>query len=118
VTRRKREIPLLEEIRPDQFYRTTLSPAIFGIGWQATRNKVKARELPIPFGDPSGWTGRQILEHRAKMQVLAEQKAVTDAARPKQAQPDGFKNKPRPPVSAPKVKKLKLRTAARGAASA
>jgi hypothetical protein len=59
MTRRKQEIALLDEINPGQFYRTTLAPAIFGIGWQATRNKVLAKELPIPFGDPQGWTGQQ-----------------------------------------------------------
>jgi hypothetical protein len=114
VTRRKREIPLLEEIRPDQLYRTTLAPAIFSLGWQACKNQIKAGKLPRPFPLSEGskyeaWSGRQILEHREKMQALAEQKAVTDAARPKQSQPAGFKKK---------VKKLKLRTAARGAASA
>jgi hypothetical protein len=121
MTRRKREIPLLEEIRPDQLYRTTLAPAIFSLGWQACKNKIRSGELPRPFPLTPGskyeaWTGAQILAHRKDMQALAEVKAVTDAARPKQSQPAGFKKKPRPPVTAPKIKKTKLRTAARGAA--
>jgi len=99
VTRRKEAISLLGEIQPAQFYRITLAPAIFGIGWQACRNKILAGELPIPSGDPQGWLGSQILEHRAKMQALAEKRAATDAARPRQEQPAGFKRK-----------KLKLRT--------
>jgi hypothetical protein len=105
VTRPKEVVSLLDEINPDQFYRTTLAPAIFGVGWQACRNKILARELPTPFGDPQGWTGRQILEHRAKMQALAKAKAAADAARPKQAQPAAFKKK---------TKKMKLRAPARG----
>src|SRR5258708_4315575 len=93
MTRRKQEIALLDEINPGQFYRTTLAPAIFGVGWQACRNKILAKELPIPFGDPQGWTGQQILDHRAKMQALAEAKAAADASRPKQSQPVGFKRR-------------------------
>jgi hypothetical protein len=120
VTRRKREIPLLEEIRPDQLYRTTLAPAIFSLGWQACKNKIRSGDLPRPFPLTPGskyeaWTGQQILDHRRDMQALAEAKAVTDAARPRQSQPAGFKKKP---VPAPKIKKIKLRTAARGIASA
>jgi hypothetical protein len=107
MTRRKREIPLLEEIRPDQLYRTTLAPAIFSLGWQACKNKIRSGELPRPFplnegSKIEGWLGSQILAHRAKMQLIAEEKAKADAARPKQQQPAGFRKK---------VKKRKLRRA-------
>jgi hypothetical protein len=85
----KQEIAPVGEIDPGRFYRTTLSPAIFGIGWQACRNKILANppQLPIPSGDPAGWTGQQILDHRAKMDALAEKKAAANASRPKQSQP-------------------------------
>lgn len=49
MTRRRKEIPLLEEIRPDQLYRTTLSPAIFNLGWQACANAVKAGKFRDHF---------------------------------------------------------------------
>jgi hypothetical protein len=107
MTRRKQEIALLDEINPGQFYRTILSPALWGCGWQATRNKILAGELPVPFGNPSGWTGTQILTHRAKMQKAAEAKAAADAARPKLAQPAGFKKKKKA-----KTMKKKLRAPA------
>jgi hypothetical protein len=105
MTRRRKEIPLLEEIRPDQLYRTTLSPAIFNLGWQACANAVKAGKLPRPFPLTPGsryqaWTGQQILDHRERMRILAEEKAAADAARPPQSQPAGFKKR---------VKKVKLR---------
>jgi hypothetical protein len=100
MTRPKATISLPGEIQPGQFYRTTLSPAIFGVGWQSARNKILAGELPTPSGDPAGWTGQQILDHRAKMQALADAKALADAARPKQPQPAAFKRK---------TKKMKLR---------
>jgi hypothetical protein len=104
MTRRKREIPILGAINPDQLYRTTLSVAIFNLGWQATKNKIKGGELPRPSPIFEGskyeaWTGQQILDHRRDMRALAEQKAAIDAARPKQSQPAAFKRK-----------KLKLRT--------
>jgi hypothetical protein len=106
MTRPRKAVQLIGEINPAQFYPTTLSTAIFGTGWQSTRDKVRAGELPRPFpltpdSNREGWTGSQILEHRARMQAVAEQNAAADAARPKQEQPPGFKRK---------VKKTKLRT--------
>ena len=106
----KQEIAVVGEIDPGRIYRTTLSPVIFGVGWQACRNKILANELPIPSGDPAGWTGQQILDHRKKMQALAEQKAAADASRPKQKQPVGLKGKRK------KTKKTKLRAPARASA--
>jgi hypothetical protein len=99
-------VQLIGDINPSQIYPTTLGPAIWGLGWQATKNKVKSGALPrpsplTPGSNREGWTGSQILEHRARMQALAEQNAAADAARPKQEQPPGFKRK---------VKKTKLRT--------
>jgi len=109
VTRPKQVIHLTEEIHPDQFYRTILSPALWGIGWQAVQNKVRAGELPPPFGDPAGWTGRQILEHRADQQKQAAVKLEARRKAEKQPQPAALKKK---------IKKIKLRTSARGVASA
>jgi hypothetical protein len=114
VTRRKREIPLLGAINPDQLYRTTLAPAIFNLGWQACKNKIKSGDLPRPSPLTPGskyeaWTGQQILDHRKDMQALAEQKAPVDAARPKQEQPVGFKRAAKA-APATKIKKTKLRT--------
>lgn len=97
---RKKDVPPLGEISPGAFYRVTLSPALFGIGWQATRNKIKAKELPTPFGDPQGWTGQMIIDYRARMQALAAEKAAADALRPKQLQPEALVKK---------VKKTKLK---------
>ena len=95
MTRPKQEIARLDEINPGQFYRTTLAPAIFGIGWQACRNKILAKQLPTPSGQPQGWTGQQILDHRQKMQALADAKAAADAARPRQPQPPALRKKPK-----------------------
>jgi hypothetical protein len=103
--RRKDDIPLIGEIDPGRFYRVTMSPAIFNLGVQATKNKIKDDKLPrpSPLNEDShiyGWTGQQILDHRAKMQALAEEKAAIDAVRPKQDQPEALKKK---------TKKMKLR---------
>ena len=122
MTRPKAAVQLLGDINPSQIYPTTQSPAIFGLGWQATKDKIRSGALPrpsplAPGSNREGWYGHQILEHRAQMQALAEQKAVTDAARPKQEQPPGFKRMAKV-APAPKVKKVKLRTAARRSVSA
>jgi hypothetical protein len=106
MTRPKGAVQLIGDIVPAQFYPITQSPAIFGVGWQSARDKIRAGELPRPFpltpnSNREGWTGRQILEHRARMQEIAEQKAAADAAKPKREQPPGFKRK---------IKKTKLRT--------
>jgi hypothetical protein len=102
---RKDDVALIGEISPDQFYRITLSPALFDLGWQATKNKIRSGELPRPFplsegSKLVGWTGRQILDHRARMQALAEEQAAVDAVRPKQDQPEALRGK---------TKKVKLR---------
>jgi hypothetical protein len=106
MTRPKAAVQLIGDINPSQIYPTTQSPAIFGLGWQATRNKIRAGQLPrpsplTPGSNREGWFGSQILHHRADMQALADKKAVTNAARPKQKQPAGFKRK---------IKKVKLHT--------
>jgi hypothetical protein len=98
MTRRRKAVELLEIIHPDQLYRTTYSPAIFDLGWQAAKNKIRSGDLPRPMPLTPGskfeaWTGRQILEHREKMRALAEAKAAADVARPVQKQPSGFKKK-------------------------
>jgi hypothetical protein len=107
----RKDIPPIGEIDPGQFYRITMSPAIFHLGWQATKNKIKAGKLPRPFPQNegshiTGWTGQQILDHRARMQALAEAEAAADAVRPKQPQPEALRGK---------VKKLKLKRPARRA---
>jgi len=86
MTRRKLEVELNGDIQPDRIYRTTLSPAIFGYGPQATRDKIRNGDLPTPFPlSPTSrfeaWTGRQIIEHRAQMQALAAEKAKAIADR-------------------------------------
>jgi hypothetical protein len=89
MTRRKIEVELIGDIQPDRIYRTTLSSAIFGYGPQATRDKIRSGDLPMPFPlSPTSrfeaWTGRQIIEHRAQMQALAAEKAkaIADSKRP------------------------------------
>jgi hypothetical protein len=64
MTRRKIEVEPIGDIQPDRIYRTTLSSAIFGYGPQATRDKIRNGELPMPFPlSPTSrfeaWTGRQ-----------------------------------------------------------
>ena len=90
MTKRKIEAELNGDIQRDRIYRTTLSSAIFGYGPQATRDKIRNGELPMPFPlSPTSrfeaWTGSQIIEHRAQMQALAAEKAkaVTDNKRPR-----------------------------------
>jgi hypothetical protein len=90
MTRRKIEVELTGGIQPVQIYRTTLSSTIFGYGPQATRDKIRNGELPMPFPlSPTSrfeaWTGRQIIEHRAQMQALATEKAkaIADRKRPR-----------------------------------
>jgi hypothetical protein len=102
---RRKDVLPIGEIDPGQFYRTTMSPAIFNIGTQATKNKIRDGKLPrpSPLNEGShiyGWTGRQILDHRARMQALAEANAAADAVREKQPQPEALRKK---------VKKTKLR---------
>ena len=85
------------EIQSDRIYRTTLSPAIFGYGPQATRDKIRNGELPMPFPlSPTSrfeaWTGAQILEHRARMRALAEAKAkaIAEANKLPRSQPSAL----------------------------
>jgi hypothetical protein len=105
MTRRRKDVPLLDTINPDQLYRTTLAPALFDLGWQACRNKIRSGELPRPLpltadSKCEAWTGRQILEHRARMAEVAAERAQAEAVRAKQSQPAAFKKK---------IKKVKLR---------
>ncbi len=104
MTRPRKAVHLIGEISPGQFYRTSQSPALFDLGWQATKNKIRSGELPrpMPLNENSkieGWLGSQIIEHRTRMRALAEERAATNAARPKQSQPAALKKK-----------KVKLRT--------
>jgi hypothetical protein len=102
---KKDDVPLIGEIDPGKFYRMTQSQALFNLGWQATKNKIRDGKLPRPSpldedSKITGWLGSQILEHRARMQALAAEKAAADAVRPKQDQPPARKRK---------TKKVKLR---------
>jgi hypothetical protein len=94
MTRRKIEVGPIGDIQPDRIYRTTLSSAIFGYGPQATSDKIRNGELPMPFPlSPTSrfqaWTGRQIIAHRAQMQALAAEKAkaIVDSKRPRPQPP-------------------------------
>lgn len=100
MTRRRKDVALIEAINPDQLYGTQLAPAIFNLGWQACKNKIRLGQLPRPAPLNAGskleaWTGQQILDHRKDMRELAEAKAVIDAARPRQPQPKAFIKKKR-----------------------
>jgi hypothetical protein len=86
-----------------------LSQQIFGYGPQATRDKIRNGELPLPHPLSSSarteaWTGQQILDHRKKMKLLAEEKAKAELAAAKDRPPT-----PQPAWLAPKIKKQKLR---------
>ena len=108
MTRRRKDITLIGEIQPDQLYGTQLAPALFNLGWQACKNKIRLGQLPRPAPLNAGskfeaWTGSQIIAHRQRMRELAEERAAADAIRPKQAQPAALKRK---------TKKVKLRARA------
>ena len=46
---RSKNAELLGDIEPEKIYRTNLSDQIFGYGPQATREKIRTGELPMPF---------------------------------------------------------------------
>ena len=88
MTRRKDEVGLIEDIKPDQIYRTTMSQELFCLGPQATADKIKSGELPPPFplsesSRARAWTGQQILDHRVKMRELAAVQLAAARAKPK-----------------------------------
>jgi hypothetical protein len=107
MTRRKSApMEMIEDIKPDRLYRTTLSNQIFGYGQQRTKDLIDAGELPLPFPlSPSsryrGWLGAQIIEHRARMRELAAANLEIERTRAPQQQPLALQ---------PKIKKLKLRS--------
>ena len=97
MTKPKNISDQIGEILPDQIYRVSLSPAIFGYGSESTKAKIRSGELPPPFPlSPSSrfeaWTGRQILDHRARMSTLAAQRIeaerVEAASAAKRSQPE------------------------------
>ena len=99
---------MLDQIQPDRIYRTNLSPQIFGYGPERTRDLIAAGELPAPFpltpsSKYSAWTGKQILEHRARVQKIGEAKVEAARAATKQSPPDKLR----------KIKKLKLKKPAK-----
>ena len=118
MTRLRKDDVQLIDIVPDRIYRTTMSEELFGLGPQATADKIKNGELPMafPLSESSrarAWTGQQILEHRARMRELAAKKLEVERARPKQEQPRELigktkvrKAKLRPPGAAPKTKRV------------
>jgi hypothetical protein len=81
---------LIADIKPSGLYRVRLAPKIFGLGIEATREKIKSGELPTPIplsasSRARAWTGVQILEHRAAMAALAEAKKASPAPAPQPA---------------------------------
>jgi hypothetical protein len=107
---RKATVESIGAILPDQIYRTSLAPTIFGYGPQRARDLEKSGQLPLssplsPKSKYRAWTGQQILDHRAAMRKLAEETAKALRDRPKQEQPLALQ---------PKVKKLKLRSPSKG----
>jgi hypothetical protein len=104
-TRKRQRVEMIYDIQPEQIYRTNRSEELFGFGPQVTAEKIKKHELPTPFPLSASsifkaWTGQQILDHRAAMRKLADQKAEADKLRSKQEQPLALRGK---------VKKQKLR---------
>jgi hypothetical protein len=114
MTKRKRnDLVLIGDIQPGQSYRTTLSPVIFGVGWQSMKDKIKAGELPTPFRlSPSSrfeaWTGQQIIDHREKMQKIAVAELEAERAATAAVQPQ-----PKALADAVKIRKQKLRPPAK-----
>jgi hypothetical protein len=98
------------EVHADCVYRTSLSPALFGLGYDQTRRKILNGELPPPHRPtPTSkyqvWTGRQIIDHREKMQAIAAKKLQADRDKPPSQPPQlaAVKDRPRK-----KIKKTKL----------
>jgi hypothetical protein len=105
MTKPKPNLEPIGEILPGMLYRTTLCPVIFGYGPQRRDDLIEKEELPrpAPLSKSSRfeyWTGQQILDHRAAMRKLAEEKAAADKLRPAQPQPLALQHK---------IKKQKLR---------
>jgi hypothetical protein len=99
------------EIFPDNVYRTSLSPAIFGLGFDQTRRKIRNGELPTPHRPtPTSkfevWTGQQIIDHRIERQKIAAEELAAERANPSPQPPQlaAVKDRPRK-----KTKKVTLR---------
>ena len=97
----------LSELRRDMIVRKQYGKFYFGYGQAAIDILEKEKKLPRSFplsqgGRARAWTGAQILDHREKMQKLAEAELEAVKDRPKQEQPEALKKKP-------KVKRVRLR---------
>jgi|tagenome__1003787_1003787.scaffolds.fasta_scaffold19926275_1 predicted DNA-binding transcriptional regulator AlpA len=102
MTQPKANVGVIDSIHPHQIYRMTMHEQIFGYGRQRIAELIKEGKLPTPMplsagGRSLAWTGQQILDHRARMAALADERAKATASRPPAPQPKAF------------VKKLKLR---------
>src|SRR3954451_14268027 len=112
MTRRKIVGDPVTEIVPGAVYRVSLGDLIFGFAPEATKQKIRSGELPLPFPlSPSSrvqaWTGQQILEHRSRMQALAAEKLGAERCAYKDRQPQ-----PQPKAfveAAVKRRKIKLK---------
>jgi len=114
---KKEKLVPIGPIDPSHVYRTNLSVELFGIGPQRVRDLIRLKRLPTPMqlagsATAQAWTGQQILDHREKMQKLADEKLESDLARGPRDQPDalvGARKKTN------KIKKIKLRPPAQHA---
>jgi hypothetical protein len=108
---KKEKLVPIGPIDPSHVYRTSLSVELFGVGPQRIRDLIRLKRLPTPMqlagsATAQAWTGQQILDHRAMMQKLADDKLKADLAMGPRDQPDalvGARKKTN------KIKKTKLR---------
>jgi hypothetical protein len=111
---KKFEMPTpLSELSRNQIVRKKFGPFYFGYQTSGIENLMEAGLLPRAFalsegGRAQGWTGGQILDHHAAMQVLATEQAARDTAAAKHQPPNP---QPHQLAAAQKIKKVKLRPA-------
>jgi hypothetical protein len=89
----RKPTPLAELLR-DHIVRKKDGPLYFGYGPTMQEELIKQGKLPMPFplsedGRAQGWTGGQILDHIARMQVLAAERLEAARAAEKQRQGRG-----------------------------
>jgi|ERR1035437_3295761 hypothetical protein len=90
---------------PLEIVRYIDGPKVFGLKASALKAKIEAKEIPVPMplsdtGRALGWTRQTIMDHHARMEALAEERAKI--MKLKQTQPPAL-------AAVHRVKKVKLR---------
>jgi hypothetical protein len=94
-----------DKLDPLQIVRLVNGEKVFGLKASALKSKMEKGEIPTPIplsdsGRALGWTGRQIMDHHARMAVLAAERAAKRASFrvPTTKKPPIQKAKLRPPA--------------------